>query len=191
VTSAIAVAVGVAVFFLLRRLEVSLQGSIAVNTVLEETVKLAIFAVAAVVSKSKVRENLPFLRGRDNEHALLIPILFPLLCITAFGFTENLLYFASFPTSSIYKRLVYSYPIHLNTALLYALAFLSGKPLRTVSYLLIGAAYHFGLNYLSTRIPDLLIYLIGIGNLIALLHLYWRTRMRILERSMQTCWNQK
>jgi hypothetical protein len=108
-----------------------------------------------------------------------------MLCIAVFGITENVLYFLSFPTSSIYRRLVYSYPIHLNTAFFYAIAFLSGKPLRVTLYLLLGVLYHLGLNLLSLDVPVAGIYAVGVGNIVVLLLLYWRVRLKIVQRSIR------
>jgi hypothetical protein len=113
------------------------------------------------------------------------------LCIVVFAATENILYFLSFPTSSIYGRLLYSYPIHLNTALLYALAFSSGKAVQVGVSLGIGILYHLGLNRLSLDLQAAATYAVGVGNLAVLLLLYWRLRMKIVQRSIRSCLNQK
>ncbi len=191
VTAAIALPLGAALFFLLRLVEGIIRGPMALNALLEETAKATLFVLAVLGSKSRIWRNILFPRGTDPDFGPPTPLLFPLLCITAFGLTENILYYFSFPTSSIYKRLLYSYPIHLNTALLYALGFLSGKPLRVASSFIICVLYHLALNYLSFRLPEVVIYLFGVVNLFILFLLYRRVLVKIIERSMQACWNPK
>jgi hypothetical protein len=190
-TMAIALPLGAALLLLLRELEGILQGPMAVNAALEEAAKIALFLLTALASRSRIWRNILFSGGTDSDSGRSPELLIPLLSIAVFGLAENLLYFFNFPTSSIYKRLLYSYPIHLNTALLYALGFVSGRPLRVVSYFIIGVLYHLGLNYLSVELPPFAIYMVGSGNLVILFLLYWRMRLRIIERSMQACWNPK
>jgi len=180
--AAVALPVGVALFFMVRFLESLGSGSMAVNVLLEEASKIAVFAAVALAARSRI------LRGNDSRG---IRLLIPLLCIFVFAIAENVLYFLRFPTSSIYRRLLYSYPIHINTALLYALAFLSGGALRTALYFLLGVAYHLGLNHLSANLQVFLGYMVGVGNLCILFLLYWRVRIKIVQRSAGSCWNPK
>jgi len=184
-----ALPVGVGVFLLIRLLEGTIQGPMAVNVVIEEAAKFALFVIATLAAGSTAWSKFIFNEQTDPDRKEGVFLLFPLLCAVVFGITENILYFLSFPTSSIYKRLLYSYPIHLNTALLYALAFLSKRIPKMGLYFLIGVLYHLGLNHLSLRLPEAGIYSAGILNLGVFFLLYWRTRIKLIERSIQACWN--
>ena len=181
--AAISLPVGVALFFMVRFLESLGSSSMAVNVLVEEASKIAVFAAVALAARSRIFESTPLLQSSEKNDSHGIRLLIPLLCIVVFAITENVLYFLRFPTSSIYRRLLYAYPIHINTALLYALAFLSGGALRTVLYFLLGVAYHLGLNHLSADLQVFLIYTVGVGNLFILFLLYWRVRMKIVQRS--------
>jgi len=183
--------VGVGLFFAVRFLESLGSSSMAVNVLLEETTKIALFAGAALAARSKFFEGILLFQSAERNDSHGIRLLIPLLCIVVFAITENVLYFIRFPTSSIYRRLLYSYPIHINTALFYALAFLAGGALRTALYFLLGVAYHLGLNHLSANLQVLLVYVVGVGNLVILFLLYWRVRMKIVQRSIRSCWNPK
>jgi len=180
---------GVGLFFLVRLLEGTFQWSMTINVLFEEALKLALFVLASFASPT-VRAGCAAASGKTflEEGTLL---LFALLCVAVFGITENILYFVSFPTSSIYKRLLYTYPIHLNTALLYALGFLSGRAFSFVLYFIICGLYHLGLNHLSFRLPEAAVYAVGIVNLVFLFLLYWRVRVKLVERSIKECWNPK
>jgi hypothetical protein len=188
---AIALPLGAVLLFLLHELEGILHAPMAVNAMLEETTKIALFLLTALAARSRFWSSILFPAVPDPGSERSTRLLVPILCITAFGLAENLLYFFNFPTSSIYQRLLYSYPIHLNTALLYALAFLSGRPLKVAGYFAVGVLYHLSLNYLSLRLPEFAVYLVGGANLLILFLLYWRMRVGIIERSIQTCWNPK
>jgi hypothetical protein len=190
-TAILSLPVGVALFFLVRLLEALGPGSMVVNVLLEEATKIILFAIAALAARSKIWNKILVFQEADSHGRLSTSLLVPVLCIAAFAITENLLYFLSFPTSSIYRRLLYSYPIHLNTALFYALAFLSGSVLRVGLYFIIGVLYHLGLNYLSLNLQAVAIYMVGVGNLVTLLLLYWWLRMKIVQRSIRSCWNPK
>jgi hypothetical protein len=181
--AAISLPVGVALFFMVRFLESLGSSSMAVNVLVEEASKIAVFAAVALAARSRIFESTLLLQSSEENDSHGIRLLIPLLCIVVFAITENVLYFLRFPTSSIYRRLLYAYPIHINTALLYALAFLSGGALRTALYFLLGVAYHLGLNHLSADLQVFLIYTVGVGNLFILFLLYWRVRMKIVQRS--------
>lgn len=178
---------GVGLFFLVRLLEGTFQGSMTINVLFEEAAKFALFVLVALAA----RAGRAAASRKVLLHEKVTLLLFALLCVVVFGITENILYFVSFPTSSIYKRLLYSYPIHLNTALLYALGFLSGRASSFVLYFIICSLYHLGLNHLSLRLPVAGVYAFGIANLVFLLLLYWRVRVKLIERSIQECWNPK
>lgn len=184
-----ALPVGVGLFFLVRLLEGTVKGPMLFNVVLEEAAKFTLFVIVAWAAGSTAWSKLLFDEQTDSDRKEGRLLLFPLLCAAVFGITENILYFLSFPTSSIYKRLLFSYPIHLNTALLYALGFLSGRIPKLGLYFVIGGLYHLGLNYLSLRLPEAGIYTVGVANLCVLLLLYGRTRIKLIERSIQACWN--
>ncbi len=181
-TPAAALPAGIGLFFLVRLLEGALAGSMAANAVIEEGVKVLLFALlpaARLIFKAPGRR-------REIRDGLLLQL--PLLCVAAFGITENILYFLTFPTSSVYQRLLYTYPIHLHTALLYALAFLSRRMINYVLCLLFSVLYHLGLNALSLRLPAAGIYAIGIINALTVLLLYRRLHTRLAERSIRECW---
>jgi hypothetical protein len=190
-TAILSVPVGVALFFLVRLLESLGPGSMPVNVLLEEAAKIILFAGGALAARSKSWNKILGFHEAGSDAILSAQLLVPMLCIAAFAITENLLYFLSFPTSSIYRRLLYSYPIHLNTALLYALAFLSASALRVGLYFVIGVLYHLGLNQLSLQLQAAGVYSVGVGNLFVLLLLYWRVRMKLVQRSIRSCWNPK
>lgn len=166
------VAGGAGLFFFLRSLEILIRGSPGINTLLEESVKLGSFLIMGLARRIH--------KGRHGGMMLT-----PFFCIIGFGVLENIAYFLRYPTSSIYERLIYSYPIHLNTGLLYSLAFQAGKPLPIALAYLFALAYHFGLNTLSLILPRPALYGIGIGNLILFFALYWQLRVRSLERSLR------
>ena len=135
--AAISLPAGVGLFFTVRFLESLGSNSMAVNVFLEEASKIALFAVAALAARFKVFAGIRFFQSGEAQDSHGHRLFAPLLCIVVFAITENILYFIRFPTSSIYRRLLYSYPIHVNTALFYALALLSGGALRTALYFLL------------------------------------------------------
>jgi hypothetical protein len=189
---AAALPIGIGLFFLVRSLETRMNTSRLVNVLVEEVVKITLFLLLEAA-----RRVLPTVLKNPSTNAVLprlrhkVPGLlsYPLLCIISFGITENIAYFLSFPESSIYQRLLYSYPIHLNTGLLYALAFISGKPGVYLLSLLVSCLYHLGLNILSLTLPAVGIYAVGIVNLLLLFFLYWNIHNRSMERSIKECWN--
>jgi hypothetical protein len=183
--SVLSLVIGVALFFLIRKLETAGPGSMLVNVLFEEAAKIVLFGTAPFAARTRIWKSLVSAGTEDREAPRRTALLASMLCIAVFGITENVLYFLSFPTSSIYRRLLYSYPIHLNTAFFYALAFLSGNPLRVALYLLLGVLYHLGLNRLSLDLPVAWIYLVGVGNIVVLLLLYWRVRLKIVQRSIR------
>jgi hypothetical protein len=169
----------------------TISGSMAVNAALEEAAKITSFVLIVFASNSTVWQRILYDQESEGDSRQTTLLLFPLLCITAFAVSENVLYFLSFPTSSIYRRLLYSFPIHLNTALLYALGVLSGRVLRLGLYLIIGVLYHLALNHLSIGLSITAVYLVGATNVAILSLLYWRLRMKIIQRSIRACWNPK
>ena len=183
VTVILSAPAGVALFFLVRLLESLGRLPTPVNVLFEEAVKIILFVGGALALRSRSWDKILATHEAGGDGRGGAAVLLPALCIAAFAVTENLLYFLSFPTSSIYGRLLYSYPIHLNTALLYALAFLSGSPFRVGLYFLIGFLYHLGLNQLSLHLQAAAVYAVGVGNLAVLLLLYWRLRMKLAQRS--------
>ena len=182
---ALSLPLGVALFFLVRLMETLGPGSMAINVLLEEAVKIILFVGLTLAARTRTWKRILLVEQGDQGGRLNLPLLVPVICIVAFGITENLLYFLSFPTGSIYRRLLYSYPIHINTALLYALAFSSGSALKIGLYFIVGVLYHLGLNHLSLRLPPAAIYLVGLGNLVVLLLLYWKIRLKIAQRSIR------
>jgi hypothetical protein len=183
--SVTAIPAGVGLFFLVRLMEGVLRGSMLINVLLEEGIKVVLFivlvAVRKILSRNDARKDL-------NEGTLL---LFPLLCIVSFGITENIIYFLTFPTSSIYQRLLFAYAVHLNTALLYALAFLSGTVLWFFPFFLAAVLYHLGLNMLSLSLTTGAVYGVSAVNLVILFLLYWLVQIKLVERSILSCWNPK
>ena len=184
---AVTVPIGIGIFFLVRFLETSLETTRLVNVLVEETAKLSLFVLLELAYKyrlSPLREP-----STDTPLPRAGLLALPVLCITAFAVTENITYFLHFPESSIYQRLLYSYPIHLNTAFLYTLAFVSARRLFYPFALLVSWSYHIGLNALSLVLPPLGIYTVGTGNLLLFFGLYWSIRNRSIKRSIEECWN--
>ncbi|MBN2552798.1 MAG: hypothetical protein JXB06_08500 [Spirochaetales bacterium] len=186
--AAAAVAAGAGLFFLIRLLEGFVRGSMEVNVLIEEGAKILVFLAALTVSRFAVLRRLlqPDDSGSASGSEARLPAALTValstsafLCIGSFGIAENILFFLSFPTGSVYGRLLYSFPIHLNTALLYCLGFLSGRILRVGLFLGLGFLYHLGLNRLSLDLPRAAVYPVGIVNVVILLLLYWRLRLKI------------
>ena len=184
---AVTVPIGIGMFFLVRFLETSLGANRLVNVLLEETAKLFLFILLELAYKHRLGPLMDPDTDTPLPRAELLAL--PVLCITAFAVTENIAYFLRFPESSIYQRPLYSYPIHLNTAFLYALAFVSAKRLFYPFTLLFSWSYHIGLNALSLVLPPLGIYAVGAGNLLLFFGLYWSIRNRSIKRSIEECWN--
>jgi len=184
---ATAISIGTGLFFLVRFLETSIGTNRLINVLLEEAAKLFLFLLLELAYRYRVSPLsdpstfTPFPRPRL--------LALPILCITAFAVTENITYFLRFPESSIYQRLLYSYPIHLNTALLYAMAFVSAKKLFYLLTLVVSWSYHIGLNALSLVLPPAGIYTVGAGNLLLFFVLYWNIHDRSNKRSIEECWN--
>jgi len=183
--AAFSLPLGVALFFLVRQMETLGPGSMAINVLLEEAIKIILFIGLILAARTRIWKRILLVEKGNQGGRVNLPLMVPVICIVAFAITENLLYFLSFPTSSIYRRLLYSYPIHINTALLYALAFTLPSALKITLYFIAGVLYHLGLNYLSLRLPPAAIYLVGLGNLVVLLLLYWKIRLKIAQRSIR------
>lgn len=170
-------AAGAGLFFALRRIEQALPYHLLLAALVEEAAKAFLFAGVAVSRRRS--------RGERAE-----ALLRPLFAVAGFGVTENILYFLRYPTSSIYGRLVCSYPIHLNTALLFALFLESGEGRLAARRLLACAAvfagavgYHALFNRLLALVPRLAPYTLGPVNLVLFAALHWRQRTLDLQRS--------
>jgi RsiW-degrading membrane proteinase PrsW (M82 family) len=170
-------AAGAGLFFALRLAEQALPDSLLLAALVEEAAKAALFVAAAVSRRHSRRE-------RAEE------LLRPFFAVAAFGVTENILYYLRYPTSAIYGRLVCSYPIHLNTALLFAVVLGSRGGLPAARRALACAAafagavaYHALFNRLSVLVPRLAPYALGPVNLVLFAALLWRQRTHCLPRS--------
>jgi RsiW-degrading membrane proteinase PrsW (M82 family) len=168
---------GGGLFFLVRALETLIRGPLVSGACLEEVAKLALFLALALARR--------WLRCRSGW-------LMPFFAVAGFGVAENLLYYLRYPTSSVYERLLYSYPIHLNTAVLFVLAFGSarqrpaaGRILVIGMALLVAIGYHYGLNVLSLLLPHPALYGVGLVNLGLFASLYWRQRTFAMQRSLR------
>ncbi len=170
--------VGCALMFLARLLERSWGVRLLPSVLLEEGLKAFLFAALFVAGRLAPR-RLAGVPAFD---------LLPLLAITGFATAENIVFFLATPTSSIYQRLLYAFPVHVNTALLYTLAFLSGRPVLFAIAVLAGCAYHLALNALASSGWPPAVWVVGAGNLAALLLLSIRLRQVRLERSLELCW---
>jgi hypothetical protein len=106
---------GLPLLFLLRAVEQSWSGNLLASSFLEEAAKGVLFLALALA--------LGLAKGRFPSAAS--PELLPLVCIVGFAMTENLLFVLYAPTTAVYQRLLYAYPIHLNTGLLYTIVFVS------------------------------------------------------------------
>jgi hypothetical protein len=168
---------GCALMFLARFLEGSWTGGLLPPVLVEEGLKALLFAAPLAVRRWPPPRGIP------------APDLLPLLAITGFASAENVLFFLASPTSSIYLRLLYAYPVHVNTALLYSLAFLSARPALFAAAVLAGGAYHLALNALASSGREAAVWAVGAANLAAMLLLAVRLRRVRLERSFETCWN--
>ncbi len=169
---------GIALLFLVRRVEAGSGASLLAASLLEEGLKVLLFLALWLASRF----------AGERLRALPSSEFLPLVCIVGFALTENILYFLQAPTGAIYQRLLYSYPIHLNTAALYTLAFLAGRPLAAALAALAGLAYHFALNVLALVVSGPLIYAVGALNLAALAVLFLRIHRLRIERSLDPCW---
>lgn len=88
----------------------------------------------------------------------------------SFGAAENLAYFLAFPDAAAFWRLLYSLPVHLNAALLYALAWSrtegsrgAGPGAAAPSWAApaVGFAWHLALNAAAIALPVRLVAPIG------------------------------
>jgi hypothetical protein len=169
---------GIPLFFLARWAEASAGASLLAASLIEESLKGCLF-LALWLATRLARERLLALPSAE---------FLPLICIVGFALTENILYFLEAPTGSIYRRLLYSYPIHLNTAALYTLAFLAGRPLASALAALAGLSYHFALNVLALVAGGPAVYAVGALNLVALAALFLHIHRMRIERSLDLCW---
>jgi len=178
---------GLPLLLLTRLIERGWQTNLLAASLIEEGMKVCLFLALCVL--------LRLARGRFP--GAKEPELLPLLCIIGFAVGENSLFFFYAPTTTIYQRLLYSYPLHLNTGLFYAWIFLilrsgnaSGRR-RTffrILFVCLGAciavAYHFFLNVAALVITDSAVYLIGGINVLALILLFLFLQRKRIERSL-------
>jgi hypothetical protein len=178
---------GLPLLLLIRLIERGWQTNLLASSLIEEGMKVCLFlALCLLLRLAKGR----FPGAKEPE-------LLPFLCIIGFAVGENSLFFFYAPTTTIYQRLLYSYPLHLNTGLFYAWIFLilrsgnaSGRR-RTFFRILIvclgvciAAAYHFFLNVAALVITDSAVYLIGGINILALILLFLVLHRKRIERSL-------
>ena len=167
---------GVALFFVVRWVERG--ASLLAASLLEEGLKGCLFLALWLAHR---------LAG-PRLRALPAAEFLPLICVVGFALAENILYFLEAPTGSIYQRLLYSYPIHINTAALYTLAYPAGRPLAAALAGLAGLSYHFALNVLALVARAPTVYAVGALNLIALAVLFRYIHRLRIERSLELCW---
>ncbi|UCF98136.1 MAG: PrsW family intramembrane metalloprotease [Spirochaetaceae bacterium] len=177
---------GFPLLLLVRLVERSLRTNLLTSSMIEEGAKVCLFLALCL-----------FLRLAGGRiPAVKEPGLLPFVCIIGFAVGENSLYFFSAPTTTIYQRLVYSYPLHLNTGLLYTWIFLSvrlhertgqrifPRVLVAVFGACIGTAYHFFLNVLALNATNPTVCLIGTANIVALILLFLMLHRKRIERSL-------
>jgi hypothetical protein len=177
---------GLPLLLLIRMIERGWQTNLLASGLIEEGVKVCLFLALCLL--------LRLAKGRVP--GAKEPELLPFLCIIGFAVGENSLYFFYAPTTTVYQRLLYSYPLHLNTGLFYAWIFLtlrsrSQKGRRTLPSILIaclaaciGTAYHFFLNVATLVISDPAVYLIGGINVLTLILLFLVLHRKRIERSL-------
>jgi hypothetical protein len=177
---------GLPLLLLIRMIERGWQTTLLASGLIEEGVKVCLFLALCLL--------LRLAKGRVP--GAKEPELLPFLCIIGFAVGENSLYFFYAPTTTVYQRLLYSYPLHLNTGLFYAWIFLtlrsrSQKGRRTLPSILIaclaaciGTAYHFFLNVATLVISDPAVYLIGGINVLTLILLFLVLHRKRIERSL-------
>jgi hypothetical protein len=177
---------GLPLLLLIRMIERGWQTTLLASGLIEEGVKVCLFLALCLL--------LRLAKGRVP--GAKEPELLPFLCIIGFAVGENSLYFFYAPTTTVYQRLLYSYPLHLNTGLFYAWIFLtlrsrSQKGRRTLPSIMIaclaaciGTAYHFFLNVATLVISDPAVYLIGGINVLTLILLFLFLHRKRIERSL-------
>ena len=177
---------GLPLLLLIRMIERGWQTNLLASGLIEEGVKVCLFLALCLL--------LRLAKGRVP--GAKEPELLPFLCIIGFAVGENSLYFFYAPTTTVYQRLLYSYPLHLNTGLFYAWIFLtlrsrSQKGRRTLPSIMIaclaaciGTAYHFFLNVATLVISDPAVYLIGGINVLTLILLFLFLHRKRIERSL-------
>lgn len=109
-------AAGSGLFFLLRFIELKIHFGPLFNAALEELGKLLLFI------------PLLFARGLKDEKRTsgekeLDLLLLPFFAVCIFAIIENIAYFLSFPSTFIFIRIVTSFLLHINTALVLLLIF--------------------------------------------------------------------
>lgn len=131
-----------------------------------------------------LRRAIPDLRRRGRA-------LFGMAALAgwAFGAAENLSYFLAFPDAASFWRLLYSMPVHLNAALLYALAWGradagdAARPGPAAPAL--GLTWHLAFNAAALALPARVAAPVGGGlNLIAFLALAYAAERRFVLRGV-------
>jgi hypothetical protein len=174
----VALLAGAALLAGVRRLALAWHPTLLGASLIEEGLKGLLFLLLALALRV----------GGGKLGSVAAPEFLPFVCVVGFGVAENLLYFLEAPTTSIYERLLYAYPVHLNTALLYTLAFVSGRPLLAVPAAVAGVAYHFGLNVVSLVAPQPVVLALGAANLLAFACLTGSVHAVRVKRSVTSCW---
>ena len=159
-------------FSLVQLLEETIKGGFLFNALLEESMKVILFIFLLAAAR--------IICQRDVG----VVTIYPLLIILGFGIVENIVYFIHFPSGAIFLRLFYSYPIHVNTGLIYTYFFVRKKYMLIVPFLALSILYHYGLNLVSINISSKLILCsIGLVNLSFLVYLIYRIQEEIVVRS--------
>jgi hypothetical protein len=183
---AVCFALGLPLLLLVRWLERSIGTSLLTSSMIEEAVKVCLFLILCLLLRL----------GNGRVPGVKEFAFLPFICIIGFAVTENSLYFFFAPTTTIYQRLLYSYPLHLNTGLLYTWIYLKIRPQhRTgpppIPGLLLaslgacaGTAYHFFLNVLALSATKFTVYLIGVVNLVGMILLFLVLHRKRIERSL-------
>jgi len=119
---------------------------LAANALIEETLRLGLALGAALWIR---RRRLP------PETACLA-----VMASLVVAMLENLGYLARFPTTDVYWRLGYALPVHVNAALLYALATVptprgagARRAALSIAALLVAWGWHAGLNAMAALKP--------------------------------------
>jgi len=177
---------GFPLLLLIRWIQRSWETNLLASSLIEEGIKICLFLALYLLLRL----------GKGRLPGVKEPEFLPFICIIGFAIGENSLYFFYAPTTTIYQRLLYSYPLHLNTGLLYTWIFLtlllrSATGQRTLLPILIaclgaliGTAYHFFLNVLTLAISNSAVYLIGGINILATILLFLVLHRKRIERSL-------
>lgn len=146
----------------------------------EEAIRWGLIGLFALV----LRRALPDARGRGRA-------LFGAAASAgwAFGAAENLSYFLAFPEAASFWRLLYSMPVHLNAASLYALAWgredAGGAAGPGWAAPAVGLAWHLAFNAAALALPARVAAPVGGAlNLIAFFALAYAAERRLVLRGV-------